>query len=243
VQQPLPTSVPIVRPSPRPSVRARDLLLVVALTVALVLLVRFLVRDQVRSAEWIIPLLALQSAIPLAAVYLVIIRGRGLSWRDLGLRPISAGWLLGAIMLGIATVFAIGFVNYLSQSIAGGTMRNPQIDILAPIAMSWRGLVGLLVMAGVVAPIVEEIVFRGVFYAWLRARWGVPVGAFVSAFAFALAHGIPILIPALLVQGVILALVYERSGSLWAPIVMHGVFNAVMSLAMFAALSAGAKLA
>lgn len=241
MQEPLPTSVPVIPPSPRPSVRARDLLLVVALTVALVLLVRFLLRGQVRSAEWIIPLLGVQSAIPLAAVYLVIIRGRGVSWRDLGLRPISPGWVLGAIMLGIATVFAIGFVNYLSQSLAGGAMRNPQIEILAPIAMSWQGLLGLLVMAGVVAPIVEEIVFRGVFYAWLRARWGVAVGAFVSALAFALAHGIPILIPALLAQGVILALVYERSGSLWAPIIIHGVFNAVMSLAMFAALSAGVK--
>ncbi len=236
------SSVPTIGFSARPSLRARDLLLVIALTAVLVLVVRFLVRDQARTTEAVLLLLGLQSAIPMAAIYLVIIRGRGLSWRDLGLRPASAGWFVGAALLGLATLPLVGLVNYLSQTLAGGAARNPQLDILAPIAMSWRGLIGLLLMAGVVAPIVEEIVFRGLLFGWLRPRWGIAVAAAASALGFAAAHGIPLLIPALFLQGVIFALVYERSGSLWPPIIMHGVFNAVMSLALFAVLATGVKL-
>lgn len=242
MQQPDPTRFPSLGPPARPSVRGRDLLLVVALTAALVLLVRLLVREQPRTTEVILLLLAVQSLIPLAAIYLVLIRGRGLSWSDLGLRATSANWCAGAVLLGLATLPLVGFVNFLTQNLASGPVRNPQLDILAPIAMSPRGFVGLLLMAGVIAPIVEELVFRGLFYGWLRARWGVVMGVMLSALGFALAHGIPMLIPALFLQGAIFAWIYERSGSLWPPIIMHGVFNGVMSLILFTALSGGVKL-
>jgi uncharacterized protein len=237
------TSVPTAGNPEGPAIRVRDLLLVVAFTAILLLLVRLGVREQARSTEFVLFLLALQSAIPLAAIYAVIIRGRGLAWADVGLRPVGARWIAGAVVLGLGSLPLLGLINFLVQMLAGGEARNPQIEILAPIAMSWQGLLGLVILAGVVGPIMEEIVFRGVFYGWLRARWGAPVGVTVSAAAFAAAHGIPLLLPALFVQGALFALVYERSGSLWPPIVMHGVFNVAMSLLLFGALAAGVTLA
>jgi uncharacterized protein len=231
--------VPEIGFSSRPALRARDLLLVVALTVTLVLTVRLLVRDQQRTTDVVLLLLTVQSVIPLAAIYLVIVRGRGLAWSDLGLRAASLRWCVNGALLGLATLPLVGFVNFLTQMLAGGSFRNPQIDLLAPIATSLQGFLGLLLMAGVVAPIVEEIVFRGLLYGWLRSRWGVSVGVAASALAFAVAHGIPMLMPALFLQGAIFAWLYERSGSLWPPIIMHGVFNSVMSLVLFAALAAG----
>jgi membrane protease YdiL (CAAX protease family) len=242
VNNPPRSSVPTIGISARSTLRGVDLLMVVAGTAALVLLVRLLGRDEARTTEFVLILLALQSAIPLAVIYLVIVRRRGVSWSDLGLRPASANWYWAAALLGLATLPLVAFVNFLSQTLSTGVARNPQLDILAPIAMSWTGLAGLLLMAGILAPIVEEIVFRGLFYSWLRARWGVAVGVMLSALGFALAHGIPLLIPALATQGVIFALVYERSGSLWPPIIMHGVFNSAMSLALFAALATGIEM-
>jgi uncharacterized protein len=64
----------------------------------------------------------------------------------------------------------------------------------------------------------------------------------LSALLFAVVHGIPMLIPALLVTGLVLAWVYERSGSLWPPIVVHGAFNMVMVVVLYDALAAGVPL-
>jgi membrane protease YdiL (CAAX protease family) len=169
----------------------------------------------------------------------VLIRGRGLGWATLGLRPAPRHWLLRAVLVALASLPLVAAVNLATQMLAGGPIRNPQLDIVAPGGFSWRGLIGMVVMAGMVAPMVEEILFRGLLYGWLRGRLGVAAAVVLSAFLFALVHGIPMLMPAIAVQGVLLALLYERSGSLWPAIVMHGTFNAIMTLALYAALAAG----
>ena len=46
-----------------------------------------------------------------------------------------------------------------------------------------------LVSYTILAPVFEEVVFRGVLYSTLRRRWNAPVAMVVSAFIFALAHG------------------------------------------------------
>ena len=98
------------------------------------------------------------------------------------------------------------------------------------------------VMAGIVAPFAEELAFRGVLFPWLRARLGLPAAAVLSALCFAFLHGVILLVPALTVIGIALALIYERSGSLWPAIVTHGVFNALMIAALYAALASGVTL-
>lgn len=221
------------------AIRLRDLALVVVLTAAVLLAIRLLIPAGLRTPDNLLLLLAIQSAVPLAAVHLVIVRGRGIAWPDLGLRPAPRGWYLRALLLTLPVLPLIGIVNALTQALAGGQIRNPQIEILAPMATSWTGLAGLLLMAGMVAPFVEEVVFRGLLYGWLRQRLGIAAGAALSALAFAAAHGILILVPALFLHGLILAVVYERSASLWPPIILHGAFNAVMAIALFAALAAG----
>ncbi|RMD61098.1 MAG: CPBP family intramembrane metalloprotease, partial [Alphaproteobacteria bacterium] len=77
-------------------------------------------------------------------------------------------------------------------------------------------------------------------YGWLRSRVRSGFGAAVlSGIGFAVLHGLPVLIPALSVIGLALAIVYERSGSLWPAIITHGVFNAFMVAALYTALAAG----
>ncbi len=76
----------------------------------------------------------------------------------------------------------------------------------------------------------------------VRQRWGVWPGAALSALAFSVVHGIPLLVPAITALGVVLALVYERRGSLLAPWIMHGVFNGTVTVALFAANAAGLAL-
>lgn len=221
--------------------RAIDLLLVVALTAALLFILKAILAGSSRGMASLVAALALQSALPLAVVYLVVVRGRGLTWADLGLRrPRSRRWYWRAVLLAVASLPIVATINLLTQLIAGAPFTNPQIAVLAPAGFSWSMLFGMLLVTAVVAPVAEETVFRGLLYGWLRARIGVAGGFAISALVFAAAHAIPPLMPALAVEGVILAWIYERSGSLIPPMITHGTFNALMTVALYAALAAGA---
>lgn len=77
------------------------------------------------------------------------------------------------------------------------------------------------------APLVEEILFRGIAYKAIRDRGHPQLALAASAILFGIIHlNAPILIP-IIMLGVVLALLYERSGTLLAPITAHATFNAV----------------
>ncbi len=81
--------------------------------------------------------------------------------------------------------------------------------------------------AVVLGPLAEEIVFRGLLYRLFRRSWGVMPSAVLSALAFGLAHGEPWYLFGLVGLGIVLALVYEATGSLTAAAVVHAAHNAV----------------
>jgi membrane protease YdiL (CAAX protease family) len=88
-------------------------------------------------------------------------------------------------------------------------------------------VLGLMVFAAVVAaPLCEEIVFRGYLYPVLKKFSGIGPAALSSSLVFAAAHGnLTALLP-LLIFGGLLVLLYEKTGSIWAPIAAHFCFNA-----------------
>lgn len=77
----------------------------------------------------------------------------------------------------------------------------------------------------IIAPISEEIIYRGLLYPWLRARWGVTCGIIVSAIIFAAMHFQPQYLPQHVVMGLIFAAVYERYRSLPMVTIMHSLWN------------------
>lgn len=96
----------------------------------------------------------------------------------------------------------------------------------SPLSGSWIPVVLGALGAVVLAPIFEEIFFRGALYRYLRARWGVAVSVMVSALAFGFIH--PYDLEGLIqvsVMGVCLGLMREWRGSLIAPIVAHMLHN------------------
>ena len=96
-------------------------------------------------------------------------------------------------------------------------------------------ILGLMALAAVVAaPLCEEIVFRGYFYPVMKRFAGVRPAALCSALVFASAHGnLAALLP-LWIFGVVLVLVYEKTGSLWAPVAVHCCFNSATVVAQIA---------
>jgi uncharacterized protein len=84
----------------------------------------------------------------------------------------------------------------------------------------------VIFMAVILAPVAEEVIFRGYFYGVIRRYGGRLPALLTSSLLFASIH---VHLPSLLGLGIlaiILCLVYERTGSLWASITMHAAFNA-----------------
>jgi hypothetical protein len=75
----------------------------------------------------------------------------------------------------------------------------------------------------VVAPVVEEILFRGILLHRWAARWGTTTGVVLSSAVFAILH---VELVGHFVFGVAMAALYVRTRSLWVPIAAHAVNNA-----------------
>ena len=96
-----------------------------------------------------------------------------------------------------------------------------------------RVLVLTVLLACVMGPVAEELFFRGVLYPAVRHRTSRLVGMLVSGLAFSLVHTNPVGFLPIFVIGCLLADLYERTGSLVAPLAVHIVHNTfLLSLAL-----------
>ncbi len=179
-----------------------------------------------------------QTIILLASLRALILRPYGISWSDLGLVPSSRFWIRRAAFLAMGLLPAVIAINTVLPRLLDIAFENPQVQALAPAGFSWPALIAMTVMGGILAPIAEEIAFRGLFFGWLRQYMGFGPAALVSASVFAVLHGVLLLIPALIVVGLALAWIAERSGSILPAIVTHAAFNTFMIATLYAALAA-----
>lgn len=171
----------------------------------------------------------------LLGVYLFAARRAG--WAALGLRPTPSLPLLATPALVVVGFFGVVLVNGAIAALRG-EFENPQIDALTggePLTLPAL-LLALLLVAGL-APLVEELFFRGMIYPLLRQQWGPAVAVVASAAIFSAAHLIPLLFPALFVVGLLLGLLREWSRSLWPCIFYHALQNGLALLAINAVLS------
>lgn len=252
MSEPQPTQVPVVR-SLR-DLRLSDLMLIVIAGLLVTrlggLLAQWLLADAdgASAAERtnllgvVVLALGVQAVGLVGAVYGVAVRLRGLAWAEIGLRPVSRTWLVRAAIVALLAYLLVAVINLGIQSNMSEAQRNPQLDVLAPVGFDWTALLAMLILAGAIVPFAEELFFRGLLYGWLRARMGVPIAAALSALCFSMLHGIAWLMPALVLLGVILAVVYERSGSIWAATVTHGLFNTITTILFYIVLAAGLEM-
>lgn len=88
-------------------------------------------------------------------------------------------------------------------------------------------ILGLMIFAAVIAaPLCEEIVFRGYLYPVLKKFSGILPATLCSSLVFAAAHGSLITLLPFIIFGGVLVFLYEKTGSIWAPIAAHFCFNA-----------------
>jgi len=105
------------------------------------------------------------------------------------------------------------------------SLPQPLVDKLAS-SDSTALVVLLVVFAVAIAPLFEELFFRGLAYPILKQRFGAPMALVIVSAVFALIHWhLPSMAP-LFTLGLGLGIAYEITGSLLTPIVVHALFNA-----------------
>jgi len=132
---------------------------------------------------------------------------------------------------------ALGLFSYYVAAIAYGALitEPDQKDIARDLGLDAGVLAAIpvVVLIVVVAPIAEEIFFRGMLFGGLRKRLSTFPAAAISALVFGALHattGITA-VPPLIVFGFMLALLYERTGSLVPGMIAHA-FNNALALAL-----------
>ena len=139
----------------------------------------------------------------------------------LGLRP--ANWkypvfgALGTLFLSVA-VSQIGIEPQGMKQVID-VVREPHELILS------------LLLLSVLAPVVEELVFRGLLYGWIAGRWGGTPALVVSSLAFAAAHWEPAHVILVLPLGFLFGWLRRRTDSLLPSLFSHIMNNGFALLA------------
>jgi membrane protease YdiL (CAAX protease family) len=149
---------------------------------------------------------------------------------SLGLRTFSAKWMAIAVGL-IFLIFAVSIP--LERVLHAGEEQGYAPDVWRPERATAYFVNGLV--SATIVPFAEELFFRGLGVRVLKV-FGT-VGALAgTALAFGLAHGVVSALPVLLVLGVGLAWVRERSASVWPGVIAHAAYNGLALALLFATL-------
>ena len=166
---------------------------------------------------------------------LIVMRRYGSPWVLLGLNRFNG------LML-ISVMFMLG-ISFCSMMIWGLILHPFGIQAQEPVVPLFgdgvNGFISVFVVAAIMAPIVEEIVFRGFLFGGLAKRYHPAIAVAVSGAIFGGIHLQLFAFPILFLLGVLLALLYKFTGSLWAPILMHFCINAIAVMAQYIAISQG----
>lgn len=160
---------------------------------------------------------------------ILIFGWRRIHWKHLGFGTFK----LSVVGLGCGLLiggYIIILLHNLLLTALGVDTQGKQIfetfqQLKSPI---WLFLVG-----AVVAPIVEEIFFRGFLFQGFRQKYGWMPAVFLSSAIFGAAHLDPVALIPTFVLGCVLAYMYHRSNSLWPGILFHAAINATSLCAVY----------
>lgn len=208
--------------------------LVLALHFFAMLLTRFVAQlgDWPRSAfgfmsQW-------TSVVVEAAVLLAVPALRRWSLEQLR-PPLPPRWSLemaATLLLKVAIPFAVlgGGVLWMLQFAPGEPppgYRTNDPALAWEVTLMPAKIIQLVLLSWLLGPLMEELVFRGLLYRAFERQWGWLAAACITALLFGLAH--PDRIVATGLGGFVLALVLHRTGSLRACILLHALFNVMVS--------------
>lgn len=185
------------------------------------------------------------AAVVIIAVLVVWLSMSHRGWRDAlwpprpgtSAREVRAGVVFGIGLYPVMVIVVGGLVALILNAITGEPVEAPeQVGDRLPAV----GTALTVLYAVVIAPLGEELFFRGVLFRALRDRHGFWVGAIGSGFGFGLIHYLPgsvanaaLLMIVMFFTGMALCFVYERRRTIVAPIAAHVTFNVIGIVLIF----------
>lgn len=173
------------------------------------------------------------AAIPIAFITAMLYLRRKLNPFDVfGLRPPKDSSILRVGVLGglliwlchaiFSTIISPALKHFLGEPQAQDVVQQVQNAKDTPAL-----LVILIISAAILAPLVEEFVFRGYIYGTVKRFTCRLFALIITAMLFAVVHATLWGLPSLFIVGLGLAILYERTGSLWTNIIAHATFNSI----------------
>ncbi len=171
-------------------------------------------------------------------VYFLGVRRGKISWREIGFLPPRWDWrwltialALTVVILPLRTCLGLLVLELLGQDLESLALREA---LFTAGGSSLLNFLVTLALAGLLIPVAEELFFRGLLFTWFRRRlplWGATLA---SSILFSLGHAdSPAVVATSFVIGVVNALIYELTGSIWTAIAVHAINNTLAALLVF----------
>ncbi|HOF88143.1 MAG TPA: type II CAAX endopeptidase family protein [Armatimonadota bacterium] len=189
----------------------------------------FIPRASLAAAAPVVGTLALLVATLLVAGGFLSLLGKpAWAWETFGWRraPRGAGYGLLALVLALPLLV----IAYLIAAALFGMDRQQQPLVEALQSGGPLLQVYLVVVAAVMAPLVEETLFRGLLFRALNARLAFWPAALISALLFAAGHALLLALLPVMLLGMLFAFLTRRAGSVVPSAAAHGVYNLVVSV-------------
>jgi membrane protease YdiL (CAAX protease family) len=141
--------------------------------------------------------------------------------------PQSVSWAIAGVFMAFASQTIAGLIETYLLGITQGSQNTADImniTITAPLFM---------IIPMVIAPILEEIIFRKIIFGALYKRFNFFVAALLSAFVFGIIHGEPQHILIYAGMGFVFAFLYVKTKRIIVPIIVHMAMNSITVLALY----------
>jgi len=184
-----------------------------------------------KQPGFILMALLMQNGMVVGLLYLWVVKKGALSWQDMGLDRPRVKHVLFGLAYGFLAVVVVVIVS-LVMGLEGDTSVLPEIGGSLDLVLIAIGVV-------IVAPIGEEIFFRGYCFGGLRKRYEANSGVLFAALPFVYSSvffGIVHMSPssvAIIASGFVLALALHRTRSLTVSIVAHMFNNGLALMAVY----------
>lgn len=187
-------------------------------------------RDGLPREGLVLVALVLEVALGAAAWFFSVRRYR-CPWSLLGLgRRLGPGdvlWIWAGLVAGLA--INLSYARLL-EGVGWSQLLPPPPPL--PIEAGSPGLLMTALLVSLVAPLSEEVFFRGFLHGGLAGRHGLWRAALFSSLIFALFHLDPRTVLPVFLLGMLLAGLYVRTRTLWAPVFVHLGYNSTMLLVL-----------
>lgn len=190
------------------------------------------VREMLDDVRFILPVQLAAYTLTVGFIYTMVVwKYRRRFWEAIHWRPVAKG-APGFLLAGVVLAFASQLVPHIFP-----TQRTLPIERLfsSPMAAYLLALFGILV-----APFVEELLFRGVVFPVFQRYWGLAAAVLITAALFAGIHapqlggGLP-QVSAIFFVGLALGYARGRTGSLVPPYLMHLSYNSTLFVSLYVA--------